>query len=210
MATVPQTSDEHIKQLAEIDRDVVKLIKSAGLALKALTPSHSSSEDDANCQVDIEEGSESFTVAASEYFNLLSSIDIRLRRQINALEEADIIPAESTSRESQSNVGVQATMTGPASIPNGAVTKPGGTRKGAITGGGLGSLDVGWLNSRNDNVGKEMEAELWERAQIFVEMQERKNAGEVDGKASPRDYENVSQQPRIELEALGPKLPGGV
>lgn len=38
-----------------------------------------------------------------------------------------------------------------------------------ITGGGLGSLDIGWLNSRNDHIGKGMEAELWEEAQHFIE-----------------------------------------
>ena len=36
------------------------------------------------------------------------------------------------------------------------------------TAGGLGNLDVGWLNGRNDNVGKDMEAELWAKAQEFV------------------------------------------
>lgn len=37
-----------------------------------------------------------------------------------------------------------------------------------MIGGGLGNLDIGWLNSRNDNVDKEMEAELWKKASTFL------------------------------------------
>lgn len=50
--------------------------------------------------------------------------------------------------------------------------RQGAMRKGATTGGGLGSLDVGWLNSRNDNVGKGMEAELWEEARQLIDSAE--------------------------------------
>lgn len=39
----------------------------------------------------------------------------------------------------------------------------------------LGKLDIGWLNSRSGRVGRDMEAELWEKARIFLE--ERKEAG---------------------------------
>lgn len=53
----------------------------------------------------------------------------------------------------------------------------------APVGGGLGALDVGWLNSRNDNVGKEMEAELWGKAKKFVtNLEEKKYSqdGDID------------------------------
>ena len=114
---------------------------------------------------------EAFTTAASDYFSVLSSIDVRLRRQITALEEAHIIPAEAVTENSQNfsalsptNAGIGPGNPGPAKGAN--------TRKGIVTGGGLGALDVGWLNSRNGNVGKEMEAELWEEAQRLVEQLE--------------------------------------
>lgn len=45
----------------------------------------------------------------------------------------------------------------------------------------MGVLDVGWLNSRNDSVGKEMEAELWKELEGLVEGVEKK-MGE-DGRA---------------------------
>lgn len=38
----------------------------------------------------------------------------------------------------------------------------------------MGGLDVGWLNSRNDSVGKEMEAELWSDLEGLVEGVEKK------------------------------------
>ena len=110
----------------------------------------------------------SFATAASQYFNTLSSIDLRLRRQINALEEAHIISAEATTENIPNTFISQPThVTTPSS--NAGQTKQGRLRKGPKSSGGLGSLDVGWLNSRNDKVGMEMEAELWERARQLVE-----------------------------------------
>ena len=55
------------------------------------------------------------------------------------------------------------------STTNIPLSKQAGGSKGAIIGGGLGNLDIGWLNSRNDNVGKEKEAELWEEAYRIVQ-----------------------------------------
>ena len=149
-------------------QDVVKLLQSAGLAVRALTQPQVEADAEGNEATGFADRKASFTAAASQYFNTLSSIDIHLRRQINALEEARIIPAETTAE------GIPNTLAGPLPNLNTASSNPAQVkqammRKGAITGGGLGSLDVGWLNSRNDKVGKEMEAELWEKAQQLVE-----------------------------------------
>lgn len=35
--------------------------------------------------------------------------------------------------------------------------------------GGMGKLDIGWLNSRSGQVGRDMEAELWDKAKVFLE-----------------------------------------
>ncbi len=35
--------------------------------------------------------------------------------------------------------------------------------------GSMGKLDIGWLNSRSGRVGRDMEAELWEKARVFLE-----------------------------------------
>lgn len=77
-------------------------------------------------------------------------VDVNLRRQILALEEAGIIPF------------------GKRDIP-GEGDASAGQGKAVRESGGLGNLDVGWLNSRNDKVGKEMEAELWMQARELVD-----------------------------------------
>lgn len=87
-----------------------------------------------------------FETATSQYFSLLSSVDVNIRRQIWALEEANII-APALEKDKEGRIGKEKTAADAAS---------------------LGNLDVGWLNSRNDKVGKEMEAELWEKARLLM------------------------------------------
>lgn len=98
-------------------------------------------------------------------------MDVNLRRQINALEEAGILPAEAFTKEPPTSLAVP--LAAQANSSNASLSRTGGN-KGVITGGGLGNLDVGWLNSRNDNVGKEMKAELWEEAEKFVSKLEKR------------------------------------
>lgn len=38
-----------------------------------------------------------------------------------------------------------------------------------ITNGGLGNLDIGWLNSRRDTIGKQKEGGLWKEARRMLE-----------------------------------------
>lgn len=143
------------------------MLESAGVAVKTLTTSAGKSGENGIDSVSIEEQKEKFTVASSQYLALLSSIDVGLRRQINALEDAEILPKEAASKDLQSSqVAAMATsnLGGPA-----PQTRQIAGNRAVITGGGLGSLDVGWLNSRNDRIGKGMEAELWEEAQSFTE-----------------------------------------
>ena len=96
---------------------------------------------------------------------------MNLRRQIYALEEAEILPAEAVTREPPSSLAVHSISQ--ASSPG---LKSGSGNKAAITGGGLGNLDVGWLNGRNDNVEKEMKSELWAEAENFVHKLEKRKA----------------------------------
>ena len=93
-------------------------------------------------------------------------MDVNLRRQIYALEEAEILPAEAVTKETPTSLAVPSAAQ--SNAQSASLLRTGGGNKGGITGGGLGYLDVGWLNSRNDNVGKEMTAELWEEAERFV------------------------------------------
>ena len=92
----------------------------------------------------LDEKKDEFRDAASEYFATLSYIDVNLRRQIYALEEANIIPANNTDARLRNQGSTSMTPS-------------------------FGSLDVSWLNSRNDKVDKDMEAEIWSRARDVVD-----------------------------------------
>lgn len=144
----------------------------------------------------MEQHRESFTAATSQYFTLLSSVDVNLRRQIYALEEADILPAEAVTKETPTSLAVPSAVQGTS--PNASLLRTGGGNKGVVTGGGLGSLDVGWLNSRNDNVGKEMRAELWREAERFVSKLEESRPGadrlKDDGEEEDADASQMLDQ----------------
>ncbi|KAL9613510.1 MAG: hypothetical protein Q9167_001952 [Letrouitia subvulpina] len=170
------SAGDRIKHLNDIDRDVAKLLKSAGLAIQALTNRTSDATDLESATV--ENRRSVFASASSEYFALLSSIDVRLRRQVNALDAAGITPAEPTLRESQSNPNASSAPLTISKSSNAPITRHGTSSKSSSTAGGLGDLDVGWLNGRNDHIAKEMEADLWDTARRFLtELQEREELG---------------------------------
>lgn len=145
------------------------MLHSAGLAVKALTNvSHTTQADNPTLFSTTEQQKQNFKQAASQYFSLLSAVDVRLRRQIYALEEAEIIPAEAPHKEQQISLTVPSAFAAFGNAPVASSTKQTASSKVAGGGGGLGTLDVGWLNSRNDDVGKEKEAELWAEAELFI------------------------------------------
>jgi hypothetical protein len=163
----PFTKAERIQQLNDIDKvstvqfveptailthlqSITQLLQSAGLALKTLT---STQETLTPAPSDRRAAFES---ASNSYFQALQTVDVGLRRQIIGLEEADIIPADRVKgkgKESQDPF---------AGGKSGA-----GTDQAAE--GGMGKLDIGWLNSRSSRVGRDMEAELWEKARRFLD-----------------------------------------
>ena len=134
------------------------LLQSASDAVKALTTSHNGSEVPAPS---IDERKQAFTTATSGYFRTLSTIDVNLRRQIYALEEASIIPVSSAREGTTSNEA--------------------GRDKDARGPGAMGKLDIGLLNSRTDKVGKDMEAELWAQAHDLMDGLEVKETNGSDG-----------------------------
>ena len=149
-------------------QDVVQLLSSAGLALKALSPSSLLSPDDPlnTAPPSVEQQKLTFSAATSEYFRRLSSLDVGLRTQIQALEEARIISDEIATKD-QSNSTASIKNAGFLGVPA-AVPKPTTASRSGVNDGGLGNLDVGWLNSRNDYVGKNMEAEMLKKASEFL------------------------------------------
>ncbi|ELR05967.1 hypothetical protein VC83_08183 [Pseudogymnoascus destructans] len=95
---------------------------------------------------------ETFTAATDTYLKDLHSVDVRLKRQIKGLDDAGVIKAEPETEE-EGDKGKQAPE----------------TKNGAI--------DVGWLNTRGNKVGRDMEAELWEKARNFLDGLEAKKSG---------------------------------
>ena len=129
-------------------------------------------------------------------------MDVNLRRQIYALEEANILPAEAVTKEPLTNPAVSSAAQ--ANIPNAMPSRMAGGNRGAITGGGIGNLDVGWLNSRNDNVGKEMGAELWEAAERFIaKIEERKSGSDRKLEVLKGYGEEQSAEASQELDGSG-------
>lgn len=60
-----------------------------------------------------------------------------------------------------------------------------------IADGGMGKLDIGWLNSRSGRVGRDMEAELWEKARMFLEGLEKGKSNGAEQKADDDHDEDM-------------------
>lgn len=157
----------------------MKLLKSAGGAIQALTTVSDTVADPPTLEPSTESQKEAFASATTQYFTLLSSIDVHLRRSIYALEEANILPAEGSSKENQTPMPAVPASTGSSLVPSAQHPKQIGNSKVAITGGGLGSLEVGWLNSRNDKAGREIEKDTWQEVERFLG-QDRTGESEVE------------------------------
>lgn len=155
------TAADRIRELLSIDAGVTKIVESAGLAVQALTAQPAVTGE----ETPLEASKKQFEKCANDYVLASQSVIARLRRQVYALEEANIIAPNPPARETAQNAA--------PSLP-----RPGGARAGPaqrtdppmqITNGGLGRFEVGWLNSRIDKVGPQKEAELWAQARQQLE-----------------------------------------
>lgn len=96
----------------------------------------------------------------NKFLSTLHSVDALLKRQILGLDEAGIIslPNQENKENGKDRSSKEDDTTSslkPALEPNGL--------------GKVGNLDVGWLNSRSNQVEREMEAELWTKARRHLE-----------------------------------------
>ena len=163
----------------------MELLKCAGQAAKALTNGNSTAGA-AECP-DFGHQRSEFSAAARAYFDKLSSIDVNVRRQILDLKNMDIIAGEDHLKTGF----IELDEPSQEEPLDAASMKHKSTRKNAITAGGLGDLDIGWLNSRNDNVGKETEASLWQEARQHVQNHEHQRSSQCA---------NVSSSPGAESQ----------
>ncbi|KEY63823.1 hypothetical protein S7711_09735 [Stachybotrys chartarum IBT 7711] len=151
----PFTVEENIHQLNAIDKSIVKLMSHTCTALNSLTVTPPASNnpvsdtDGPKPLADPAAQKDDFRSATDSFLTTLHSIDVRMKRQILALEEAGIVDLNGNPR-AEPKGGADVSL------------KPSGT-------GAIGNLDVGWLNSRGTKVEREMEAELWEKARTFLE-----------------------------------------
>lgn len=95
-----------------------------------------------------EEQTQAFQDNMEKFLSTLHSVNVRLKRQIWGLEEAGIL--KDKPKDDEGSAGPR-----PMLEPNGL--------------GMIGNLDVGWLNSRSNQVEREMEAELWTKAREHLE-----------------------------------------
>ncbi|KAK3720553.1 hypothetical protein LTR37_003602 [Vermiconidia calcicola] len=174
MASPTISSADRIRELSAINADVAAMLQSAGQAVNSLTnrPLDRSGEDedshmgDTSKAATLDERKEAFEEHTKAYYNGLQAIVARLRRQAYALEEAGIIAAEAPALSS----GAQQRQAGPgAGTQRGQPLAAPAQDAERITNGGLGNLDVGWLNSRGNKVGAEKENDLVQEAKKLLE-----------------------------------------
>lgn len=173
MAVTALTPADRIRELNLISKQVADMLKSAGVAINALTPralydnrdGDVAMEGDRDRENDIASHKAAFEVQSKAFYTNLQATSAQLRRQVYGLEEAGIITPE--AKTSTSTVprlpGANANQSRqpPAAALNSDTER--------IANGGLGSLDVGWLNSRGNKVAAEKEAEMMQQARSLLE-----------------------------------------
>lgn len=155
---------DRIRELSVINKDVALMLQSASQALSTLTdtPASAHIDDGADTEMTDTDGNghldarkRGFERHATDYYTSLQAVIARLRRQAYALEEAGIIAPEAAALSTTSTAQRQGAA--PVSEPE------------RITNGGLGNLDIGWLNSRGNKVGAEKENELLKDTKSLLE-----------------------------------------
>lgn len=134
------TPASRIKELNSIDHSIVQLLHAAGQAVEVVGSN--------SAAPDLSSAKSHFLELVTTYFTILSSIDVRLRRQVYALQEAGLI-AEGDAKDAKRGASA-------------------GGAGGAGNGVG-GQWEVNWSNGRGDQVELDMEWEVWRRAREFVD-----------------------------------------
>lgn len=182
-----------IAELEEIDKSIAQLLRSAGEALNVLGSSTSSDQN----APDLTSAKSQFLDSTTAYFQNLSSIDVRLRRQVYALEEAGFVKPGDV-RDARRGAAASSVMSagGGGSVGGsrgtGGISDAGDTSKRE-------ALDVRWLEGGGQRVEKDMRRELWKRAREFVKNLEDSPAT-ADGSAKMLDeQERRDQPPEVEM-----------
>ncbi|KAL7624917.1 hypothetical protein AAE478_004131 [Parahypoxylon ruwenzoriense] len=152
---VPFTKAERIQQLGEIDRSIVSLLRSTASALETLGKKET---QDGDIVMTDKDQSQIFQDSMNNFLRTLRTVNVGMKRQIWGLEEAHIISLGGKEPQATKDEGGEAMV----ASNRGAPIEPDGDGK-------IGGLDVGWLNSRSDKVERDMEADLWNNAESFLQ-----------------------------------------
>lgn len=183
MARQPISAADRIRELSAINAEVAAMLQSAGHAIDSLTnrPLNHKADGDEDTEMadndqkaNLDARKAAFTQHTEAYYTGLQSIVARLRRQAYALEEAGIIAAEAPALASSSHQKQNVSKMGAGGAQAAGPPMPEPER---LTNGGLGNLDVGWLNSRGNKVGSEKENELVDEARKLLEEVLSRNPG---------------------------------
>jgi len=180
MATQTVSTADRIRELADINREVVAVLSSAGKAINALTnrPLNATSDEDNDTNMEdtrepatLDARKQAFQDNTKDFYDNLHAVAVRLRRQAYALEEAGIITPQATSL---SSISVKSAKPPPTKVTQLGVRGPPPPQQveqqpERITNGGLGKQDIGWLNSRGNRVGADKEKELVEDAKKLLQ-----------------------------------------
>ncbi|TKA64429.1 hypothetical protein B0A55_09804 [Friedmanniomyces simplex] len=161
MASQDITPANRIRELNDISTGIAETLRHMGQAINALSPNVQ--EDGGSSK---EARKEAFDEHSKAAYAGIQAFQAKMRRQAYALDEAGIIAAEAptlsaTNTQQQAQGGLPGRGGGPAPAP--------AVEPDRITNGGLGHLDVGWLNSRGNKVGVEKEAEMLQEAKALLQ-----------------------------------------
>jgi hypothetical protein len=175
-----------------VPQDIASLLDLTGTAIQSLgsqglpsapvangAPDQHDARSQSQPQPSPAEQTRQFEDAMNKFLSTLHSVDARLKRQILGLDEAGIISLptnkDAAAKDSSKPKDGEDGAGGPAPAPGPKpALEPDGVGK-------VGDLDVGWLNSRSNQVEREMEAELWTKARRHLEA--------LSGDASAGDHD---------------------
>ncbi|KAK3618769.1 hypothetical protein LTR56_024434 [Elasticomyces elasticus] len=174
MASQEITPADRIRELNDISSGIAEMLRHMGQAISALAPNPDEGGDNMAAR------KATFDEHSKAAYTGIQAFQAKMRRQAYALEEAGIIAAEAPVIRVKSNQpqaqGAAAGRGGPAAAGAQVVEAE------RVTNGGLGNLDVGWLNSRGNKVAVEMESELLQEAKDLLQRElERKQTSETAG-----------------------------
>lgn len=132
----------------------MSLLQSTGRALQTLGKKEPQDGVVATTETTDENGADVFQESMNDFIRSLRRVNVGMKRQILGLEEAGIIGLRKEDGAGTDSQGTAASQP-PRLEPDGE--------------GKIGGFDVGWLNSRNNQVEKELEAEVWGKIEMRLQ-----------------------------------------